>query len=188
MNRIVFVIAILFAGCARTDEHRNQPSSEIAGHQPLSIPADFAVTERGIGPLRAGMTVAEAKAVFPSFEMPPGTGPGSGACDYAAVKELPRGVRVLVEDGVVGRVDVDTSTVPTAAGARVGDSEARIKSLYPNQVNVSPHKYTDGHYLTVTPRAKSDSAFRIIFETDGKRVINYRAGQRPQVEYVEGCA
>lgn len=45
-----------------------------------------------------------------------------------------------------------------------------------------------GHYLTVTPAAKADSAYRIIFETDGKKVVHYRAGIRPQVEYVEGCS
>lgn len=70
----------------------------------------------------------------------------------------------------------------------IGDSEERIKSLYPNRVAVSPHKYTDGHYLTVTPAEKADSAYRIIFETDGKKVVHYRAGVRPQVEYVEGCS
>jgi hypothetical protein len=47
---------------------------------------------------------------------------------------------------------------------------------------------TDGHYLTVVPTSKADSPYRIIFETDGKRVLNYRAGIRPQVEYVEGCS
>ena len=32
------------------------------------------------------------------------------------------------------------------------------------------------------------SVARIIFETDGKRVVKYRAGRGPQVEYVEGCS
>jgi hypothetical protein len=79
-------------------------------------------------------------------------------------------------------------TVPTSAGARIGDTEATIKKLYKGQVTVSPHKYTDGHYLTVVPKAPADSAFRIVFETDGTRVLQYRGGRRPQVEYVEGCA
>ena len=33
-----------------------------------------------------------------------------------------------------------------------------------------------------------DSARRLIFETDGQRVVRYRAGITPAVEYVEGCA
>jgi hypothetical protein len=46
---------------------------------------------------------------------------------------------------------------------------------------------TGGHYLTVVPPSSADATYRIIFETDGKRVVNYSAGLKPQVEYVEGC-
>ena len=31
-------------------------------------------------------------------------------------------------------------------------------------------------------------ARRLIFETDGQRVVRYRAGITPAVKYVEGCA
>jgi hypothetical protein len=92
----------------------------------------------------------------------------------------------MIEDGKVVRVEVRRGDVATSTGARIGDTEARIKTLYPN-VSVMPHKYTPGgHYLTFAPASSVDS--EIVFETDGKRVVNYRAGLRPQVEYVEGCA
>ena len=148
--------------------------------------SQWVVTEHGIGPLRAGMTLAQARSVLPGLKIPAGV--DGGACTYASAQGLPRGVRVMVEQETLVRVEVDRANVPTSKGARVGDSEERTKSLYPNQVTVSPHKYTDGHYLTVVPAAKADSAYRIIFETDGKRVLKYRAGIRPQVEYVEGCS
>lgn len=61
-------------------------------------------------------------------------------------------------------------------------------SLYPGQVTVQPHAYTDGHYLVVTPPAAADSSFRIVFETDGQKVLRYRSGLVPAVEYVEGCS
>jgi hypothetical protein len=147
---------------------------------------NWVVTEYGIGRIRAGMTVKEARAAVPGFE--PAVGAESVGCDYASVPGLPRGVSIMVEDGVVGRVDVLEGTVSTSAGARIGDTEATIKKLYKGLVTVSPHKYTDGHYLTVVPKSHADSAFRIVFETDGARVLQYRAGRRPQVEYVEGCA
>lgn len=159
------------------------PSNVVA---PQNDSVNWVVTEYGIGGLRAGMTVKQARAVFPGFE--PAAGADSVGCDYATVPELPLGVSVMVEDGVVGRIDVLQGTVPTSAGARIGDTESTIKKLYKGQVTVSPHKYTDGHYLTVVPKSPADSAFRIIFETDGTRVLQYRAGRRPQVEYVEGCA
>ena len=41
-----------------------------------------------------------------------------------------------------------------------------------------------GHYLTVRTR---DKKFAIVFETDGARVTEIRAGGVPSVEYVEGC-
>ena len=148
--------------------------------------ANWVVTQYGIGGLRGGMTVKQARAVVPGFT--PAVGADSVGCDYASVPGLPRGVSVMVEDGVVGRIDVLQGTVPTSAGARIGDTEATIKKLYKGLVTVSPHKYTEGHYLTVVPKSQADSAFRIVFETDGTRVLSYRAGRRPQVEYVEGCA
>jgi hypothetical protein len=53
---------------------------------------------------------------------------------------------------------------------------------------VGPHKYTDGHYLTVRPVEASDTTHLIVFETEGQVVQRFRGGRRPQVEYVEGCA
>ncbi len=132
------------------------------------------------------MTVAEARAVVPGFAVPASR--DSTACTYGKADGLPAGVAVMVQGGKVVRVEVRSGAVATSAGARIGDSEERIKTLYPTQVSVSPHKYTAGaHYLTVVPASKADSSYRIIFETDGKRVVRYRAGLRPQVEYVEGC-
>jgi hypothetical protein len=132
------------------------------------------------------MTVAEAQAAYPAFKVP--SSPDGSACSYATLNGFPAGIGAMVDAGKVVRVEVRRGNFETSTGARIGDTEERIKSLYPGQVTVSPHKYTDGHYLTVAPTAEADSANRIIFETDGRKVVNYRAGIRPQVEYVEGCS
>jgi hypothetical protein len=95
----------------------------------------------------------------------------------------------MVIDGRIARLDVrHPATVRTAEGAGIGDSEARIHPLYPGRVEVQPHKYTDGHYLIVTPSAPAESTFRMIFETDGTRVTTYRTGRLPEVGWVEGCS
>ena len=39
--------------------------------------------------------------------------------------------------------------------------------------------------FVVTP---ADTTRRLVFETDGARVLRYRAGRRPEVEWVEGCS
>src|SRR4051812_4405658 len=62
---------------------------------------NWVVTEYGIGRIRAGMTVKEARAAVPGFK--PAVGADSVGCDYASVPGLPQGVSVMVEDGVVGR-------------------------------------------------------------------------------------
>jgi hypothetical protein len=67
-------------------------------------------------------------------------------------------------------------------------TETQVRALYPGRIRTEPHKYTgpEGHYLLCEPREASDSSYRLIFETDGQRVLNYRAGLRPAVQYVEG--
>jgi hypothetical protein len=57
-----------------------------------------------------------------------------------------------------------------------------VRELHTGVVE-SPHKYTDGHYLTLAP----DGAHRLVFETDGGHVTRYRGGRMPEVEWVEGC-
>ena len=59
--------------------------------------------------------------------------------------------------------------------------------LYVDRIEVAPHKYTGplGHYLNIK---NPDGRVEIVFETDGTKVLNYRAGVQPQVQYVEGCS
>jgi len=153
---------------------------------PTPFAGVLTVTEMGIGPVRAGMTIGQANAALGGILRIPRK---LNECDYISPSSRPRNFMLMVERGRVARVDVpDSSGISTAAGARVGDSEARIMSLYSGRVEVQPHKYTSGHYLVVTPASSADSAFRIIFETDGSRVVRYRSGRLPAVEYVEGCA
>jgi hypothetical protein len=109
-------------------------------------------------------------------------------CYHVAVDARP-GVAFMIVDGRIARLDVrQPASVKTAEGAGIGDTEARIQELYPGRVEVQPHKYSKGHYLIVTPEAPADSAYRMIFETDGTRVTTYRTGRLPAVGWVEGCS
>jgi hypothetical protein len=163
------------------------PPTTPAPGAPAAAPGEWQVTEYGLGPLRAGMSLAEAGTALGRPLVAPESARAPG-CSYAMLEGAPAGVRVMVGGGRVARVEVDSATVATAAGARVGDSEASVQGRYPGRVVVQPHKYTEGHYLVVTPAAPADSNFRLIFETEQGRVTRYRAGRRPEVEYVEGCS
>lgn len=143
----------------------------------------WVVTPRGIGPVEVGMRARDALGV--TVDVAGNT--LTATCAYVRAGRLPAGVGVMANNGEVARVDVDSGRVATAEGARVGDSEARIRSLYVGRLSMEPHKYTQGRYLIVTPRAPADSAHRIIFETDGRVVTKYRAGRQPEVRWVEQC-
>ena len=158
------------------------PSTQKPAPSDTSRMPDMTVTEYGVGPIHAGMTVAQVNAAIGGgFAAPKG---GASGCTYAVLTKAPRGLWVMLENGKVARVEVRSGSIPTSTGARIGDSESRIKTLYPG-ATATPHKYTaGGHYLTVMG---SDPANRIVFETDGSKVTTFRSGRTPAVEYVEGC-
>jgi len=108
-------------------------------------------------------------------------------CGYVSITEAPDSTRFMVEGRSLVRIEVAGGRTPTAEGARIGDTEHRIRQLYPN-ARRTPHKYTSGNYLIAIPGAPSDTLHRYVFESDGNRVTEYRAGVYPQVEYVEGCS
>lgn len=149
--------------------------------EPVEAAGKWQVTAAGIGSVRAGMSLEEANVILDNALTIPAK---LAECDYVRPKS-PKGIAFMVEKGEISRVEVQPgSSVSTVAGAKIGDSEDRIKSLYPG-VEVKPAKYAPGHYLEVTPRNGGNN--RIVFETDGKKVVKYRSGRLPAVEYVEGC-
>lgn len=177
----------LVAVCAREGAQPDTASSRSAAQSAPDRHLPWVVTPRGIGPLHAGMSRVEAEAVVGG----PLAIDGDTAwkdCAYVPGEHLPPGVQVMVEDGTIARVDIVSGSIATAEGARIGDTEDRIRQLYAGHVVTTPHKYTDGHYLTINAAAPADSMFRIVFETDRGRVTLYRAGRVPPVEYAEGCA
>lgn len=145
----------------------------------------WTVTESGYGPLHAGVSVGDAARMLGE---PLSVAGADTACGYADPATLPAGVLLMVTSGTLARVDIWSRTVKTAPGAGVGDSEARIDSLYRGRVTVEPHEYTDGHYLVVRSASRATPEYRIIFETDGAVVTRYRAGRMPEVSWVEGCS
>lgn len=177
--RTVAVLALMLLAC------RGQDAGD-GGVPRVEQPAALSVTPEGVGAVRIGSTLAQLNAALgeqlrPAYDVNP-------ECDYVDPAALPPGIALMVDQDTVVRIDVDTTGIPTAEGAVVGDTEERVLALYRGRVTVQPHKYTgpEGHYLVV--KWPADTLHLLIFETDGKKVLNYRAGIRPGVEYVEGCA
>lgn len=178
-------------GSATTDTSQRALTKDSAARPIAGVDSSrWFVTETGYGPLRAGMTLAEASKAL-GRATTPGT-PRDPHCDHVTLdgkSGAESGLLLMVVDGRVARVELRDSSTSTAAGARIGDSEARVKALYPGRVRVEPHKYTDGHYLIVPRGAGADSLYRLVFETDAKgRVTLLRGGRYPEIQWIEGCA
>lgn len=151
----------------------------------------------GIGPIKVFMTLAQATA---AVGKPVKVDPNEvlNGCAYAQVEGGPKGLSFMVnrekesDPWLIVRADVHGPTpIATVSGTRVGATEAEVKSTYSGKggsYTVSPHPYTgpEGHYLTYDADGKGGKL--LIFETDGKKVTSFRAGDEGAVQAIEGCA
>lgn len=205
MRSTALFALLLVAACGSEDGAETSPavdsvaiaapegdSAVSAQSEPVETDTAWVMRFDGMGPIRVGMTFDEARAALGGDlrmnDEPAGHAEGPDRCDYPRSAAIPAGVKVMVEGQRVVRVEVDSGSLATAEGARIGDTEDRIQQLYPQRVTVMPHKYTAGHYLTVRSPTPSDTTHQLIFETDGRVVERFRVGQVPQVQYVEGCS
>lgn len=173
------------AGCGGGDAETAPSGSDPAPHAASPRRAnDWTITPAGTGPLSVGMTVDE---------LGPYLGAGSydtalaGGCQFVSIMGAPDSVFFMADEGRLARVDVRGGSARTPEGARVGDPEERIRTLYPG-VRQLPHESGEGRYLVALPYAPLDTLHRLVFETDGERVTSYRAGAMPQVERVDDCS
>lgn len=156
------------------------------GQPTAQKPAGPVVTGEGYAGVNFGMTVAQAEAAIGNKLKP--IGEGEGNCSYIEPEGPLKGALFMVVDGTIARLDVqENTTIVTDTGAKVGDSEQHVLDLYKGRTAVQPHKYTgpEGHYVLVLG---PDGKAQIVFETDGGKVVSYRAGRQPEVEWVEGCS
>ena len=197
-TRSIFTALLTLAAAAckaeRTPASSGDTTTPVASAQPAPPPADttstppladaeWTVTADGIGALRVGMTAEDLRRVGGDF-----TKPGTSSCVYVRPSRLPAGVMVMLGNGVVARVDVDSTGVRTDAGIGVGDAADKVNAAYGDRVTATPHKYVQGgQYLSVRPTSPSDSNRRIVFETENGRVARFRSGRLPEVEWVERC-
>ena len=186
--------AILLAACtaeSRTNTADSSTTSDTAAPPADSVPAtsgsaagEWIVTPSGIGRIRVGMTVDELHRVAGDFPTPP----AGAECTYVRPAGVPRSVSVMIVNGRVVRIDVDSAGVQSDAGVAVGDSALNANQRYADRITVTPHKYVaGGRYLTVRAVSPADSTLRIVFESEAGRITRFRSGRTPEVEFVEHC-
>lgn len=144
-----------------------------------------AVSYNSFGPVKVGMTLSQAAKVL-GVRVSRDVGYDGNECYYASPKRGFKDIAFMMSGRRIVRVDIDSKEYATDRGAKIGDTEDKIKRLYRGRVKVSQHPYVDyGHYLEVEFEG---GKYSLIFETDGKRVTSFRAGRSPAVGYIEGCS
>src|ERR1700687_5232864 len=110
-------------------------SSE-AGAVPSASAADalrapWRLSLHGIGPVRVGMTVAQARRALKRTLRSSSRQASTGSCSYLEPDGGPEGIYFMVVAGRIARIDILNPRVETRAGARIGSREAQVRRLYP---------------------------------------------------------
>jgi hypothetical protein len=173
------------------------PPPRIDGGTPLN--------PKGLGPIVAGMTVAQAEAASGLTLTADGSLEDFGGyCYYVDLEGQPDlAVRVHSpdeqpvsdpRDGVISAITIfdqdpdGTSPRRTTAGVGLGATEAEVLAAHPGAVEERPHEYVpEGAYLYVLPA--DTPGFGIRYVLDEHRVVtSIDVGDADGITASEGCA
>ena len=144
----------------------------------------WTVSPQGVGPVQIGMTADAIRAALADSNL---ADAADGTCTYVRSRKLPRGTSLMLNNGRLVRIDVDSAGVMTDEGLQVGDSEVAVMVMYSGRVSVESDKFLGPPAHVITVSAPNDTSRALVFTTDGSAVKSYRAGRRGAVELVERC-
>ncbi len=195
-NAVLSSVALLALAACDAPESAKAPDAAAPAVMGDAASANV-LTPLGYGPLKIGMTQAEADAAV-------GPPPANAAeaepseCRYYHPPHAPEGLLVMVEKGVLTRLTATRdSTVKTEDGVGVGADGEQLKARY-GAATVTPHKYqgAPSAYVTLWPgRPQLQGAYvtdptarGLMFEIgdDGKVAFIHAGG--PSIQNVEGCS
>lgn len=149
-----------------------------------------AISTSGLGVIRIGATPEAAAEAAGTTLVEEGAPTGATGCLYLAPATGPAGVRFMVSDGQIARIDIDSGGIQTLSGAGIGSTRDQIIELFGSKIEptASPND-PDGEWLVFVPSDAGDAQQRVVFETDASAtVVRYRTGRLPEVLYTNGCA
>jgi len=158
-----------------------QPAS---GQLSRPVEEGWQLTPNGYGPVRIGMTHAQAvHALGAPLE-------GEEISEGCAEMGAPglEGINFMFQNGRLTRISVwDPNGAMTPRGIGIGATEAEVRQAYGSGLDIAPHFYSGppAKYLTFWLRPGRSG---VRFETDDEgSVVAIHAGT-DSIEYVEGCA
>lgn len=173
---------------ATTTTSTTAPLPPIAG--PVRLTETSEIDGRGIGPVEAGMTVAEAEQSAGRRFTIAGRDDAGDRC-YETSPEGLVGLRFTVQGpaadpraGRIVRAEVVDSTWQTVSGARVGQSEDEVRRVYGGRVSED----RASSLLTVAVKDGGRSFAVGFVMSERGLVTSIRSGEAAAVAQPEGCS
>jgi hypothetical protein len=104
---------------------------------------DSVVTPQGLGPIKIGMTIAEASAASGTQLVKSSS---EGKCSIFIAENVPQGHHfgvTVIGGRIVSIGGFENRSIATAEGIRIGDPESKVLRVY--QGRIKAHKYAEGH-------------------------------------------
>ena len=151
----------------------------------------------GLGPVRIGMTTAQAREATSSRLT---IAQRNGTCAVLAQAGRYDGVYFILTSGVVRRATVESIEsvnvfVTTLRGLRLASSEKRVRELYGRPFFAARDANSGGLEMVYRPRPKAAPARRYVFVTasigsaiPGRYVSEMSVGDLPEARYQEACS
>lgn len=171
---------------AKTDTPAPTPAAQTAA--PAPAVAAPVLTPTGFGPLRIGMTDAEARTAVGAANIEADTGTEiSDSCTEIKLKGAYPGVYLMINDGRLSRITLyESPDFKTDKGVGLGATPAQVMAAYPGIVS-TPHEYEDppAVYLTLWTKPEKEGTR---FEINHEGVVGSIHAGDETIQYVEGCA
>jgi len=139
------------------------------------------VSTSGLGPLKIGMTLAQAERATGRRISPR---EGNGDCAYGVLHPVRLGVQMLTTRGRIAVVYVSRRGIATRSGARVRDTPRRLRAIY------GPELVPVRQFYNPPERGYEirDGNRKVRFGVSEGRVTSISAGRKPEVDYLEACS
>lgn len=144
----------------------------------------WTISSRGLGPIHAGITIEQAAHLLKSPLTTYDNAPLEVSCDFVYPSQDKDRIAFMVSDGHINHAVISTPDITTRSGAKVGDSTARLKSLFGAQLQITPHEYEEGFYYFIWENSHS---YGVKFEVVNDKVVQIYAGDE-SIQFVEGCS
>jgi hypothetical protein len=155
---------------------------------PATPTYDWKLTPAGWGPVRIGMTRAQAEKALDVQLLGEGFDNEGSCIELYSSNEKLAGIYFMFLDGKLSRISANgSSTIKTPRDIHVGSTAEEVRSAYGEKLQAEPHHYLDlpAEYLTYWLKPDKSG---VRFETDAQQQVETIHAGNDSIQYIEGCA